>query len=255
MSSYAAELTAILDRENPIPTLGGDIDYTVGATAFRGYVARPESADSGPGVLVIHDWLGVSDYVRMRCDMLARLGYVAFAGDIYGADVRPSGAEAPTVASEYYRNPALWRSRVTGSYEQLLALPGVDPARTAAVGYCFGGATVLQLARTGAGLRAAVSVHGGLQAGLAGEAEGMRAALLVLSGAIDPVVPDDAVQAFEDEMRRVPSLRWELTRYSGAMHAFTIPSANSPEHGAQFNAVAERRSWASMKDFLAESLS
>jgi len=254
--TYAPNLEGILDRE-PTPAagvVGTEVDYTAGDVACRGYLARPDDHGSHPGVLVVHDWLGVTDYVRMRADMLARLGYTAFAADVYGADVRPSPAEAPAVAGSYYGNRALWRERVTGGFDRLRAEPSVDRGRTAAIGYCFGGSGALELARTGVELRAVVSFHGGLPTGPDGEAQRIRAKLLVLRGAIDPVVPDDAVAAFQDELRQAPDLDWQLTTYSGAMHAFTIPDANSPEHGATFNAVAERRSWQAMKEFLAEAL-
>jgi dienelactone hydrolase len=127
-------------------------------------------------------------------------------------------------------------------------------ARTAAIGYCFGGSTALQLARTGADLRAVVSFHGGLETGPDGEAEGIRPALLILTGAIDPVVPVEDVQALQVELGRVPDLDWQVVTYSGAMHAFSVPGANAPDHGAQFDARAERRSWTAMRDFLAEVL-
>jgi dienelactone hydrolase len=254
MTTYDANLQQILDRE-PMPAsgvVGTEVDYEVGDVSCRGYVARPDDTGSHPGVLGVHDWLGVTDYVRMRADMLARLGFTAFAADIYGAEVRPSAADAPAVAGSYYRDRPLWRERVSGGFDRLLAEPTVDRPRTAAIGYCFGGATALELARTGADLGAVVSFHGALPTGPEGEAERIRAKLLVLRGAVDPVVPDEAVLAFEDELRTVPDLDWQLTTYSGAMHAFTIPDANSPDHGAQYNPVAERRSWRAMKDFLGE---
>ena len=252
---YPASLTAILDREPAgAGTRSTEIDYEVDGVVCRGYVARPDDDAEHPGVLIAHDWLGVSDYVRMRADMLARLGYVALAADLYGADVRPTDEEAPQVAGGYYRDLPLLRRRALGGHATLLAQPGVDAGRTAAIGYCFGGSAVLQLARTGADLKGVVSFHGALQTGPEGEAADIRAKLLVLNGAVDPVVPDEAVLAFADELRQVPTLDWQLTAYSGAMHAFTLPDADAPDHGAQFHPAAERRSWLAMKNFLAEVL-
>jgi dienelactone hydrolase len=257
MSTYAPDLARILSRE-PEPAGGmtrSEVEYTVDGTACRGYFAAPaRAAGPVPGVLVVHDWLGVTDSVRMRCDMLARLGYAAFAADIYGADVRPSEAEAPRVAGAYYGDQALWRRRVVGAFDRMRQERAVDPARSAAIGYCFGGSTALQLARTGADLRAVVCFHGGLATGPDGEAEGIRAALLVLTGAIDPVVPSEDVAALQAELGRVPDLDWTVVTYSGAMHAFSVPGADAPDHGAQFDARAERRSWAAMKEFFAEML-
>jgi len=254
--TYTPEQTAILDRE-PLPAVGittAEVDYQVEGVACSGYLARPDDDGPHPGVLVVHNWLGVTDAVRFRADMLARLGYVAFAADVFGADVRPTPEEAPGVAGGYYGDPRLFRARLTGGYEQLLASPGVDRGRTAAIGYCFGGSGVLQLARTGADLRAVVSFHGGLQPGPEGEAADIRAKVLVLTGAIDPVVPPEAVDAFEADLRTAPDLDWQVVTYSGSMHAFTEPGTDAPDHGAQFNAVAEARSWRAMKDFLAEAL-
>lgn len=256
MTMYSAALSGILDRE-PAPASGiesFDVDYRVDGVDYRGYVARPAGEERHPGVLVVHDWLGVTDYVRMRCDMLARLGYTGFAADVYGADVRPSAEDAAAVAGGFYQDRPLWRKRMTEAFDQMISQPSVDSQRTAAIGYCFGGSSVLELARTGAAVDAVVSFHGGLLTGPAGEAERITAKLLVLHGAADPVAPDEALLAFENDLRTAPSVDWQVVTYANAMHAFTLPDANVPEHGAQFQAVAERRSWDAMKTFLAEVL-
>jgi dienelactone hydrolase len=205
-------------------------------------------------VLVVHDWLGVTDATRMRCDMLARLGYAAFAGDVYGAEVRPAPADAAGVVGGFYGDETLWRARVTAAFDRLAEEPGIDPDRLAAIGYCFGGSSALQLARTGAGLKAVVSFHGGLSTGPEGEAAAIRAKVLVLTGGADPVVPDDDVHAFEDELRAAPEVDWQVVTYSGAMHAFTVPGVDMPDHGAAYDERADRRSWTAMKDFFAETL-
>lgn len=255
--SYEPVLQTVLDRE-PEPAGGitaGDVEYEADGVAYRGYLARPaDAAGPLPGVLVVHDWLGVTDATRMRCDMLARLGYVAFAGDVYGADVRPSDAEAMSVAGSYYGDQEKWRAHLQAALDRFSAEPGVDTDRLAAIGYCFGGSSALQLARAGADLRAVVSFHGGLSTGPEGEAQAIRAKLLVLNGGADPVVPDEAVHAFEEELRTAPEVDWQVVTYSGALHAFTVPTANAPEHGAAYDERADRRSWVAMKDFFAETL-
>jgi dienelactone hydrolase len=255
--SYEPELQTVLDRE-PEPAGGitaSDVDYEADGVAYRGYLAMPAGATGPvPGVLVVHDWLGVTDATRMRCDMLARIGYAAFAADVYGADVRPSEAEAPRVAGSYYGDQATWRTRLAAALDRFRQEQGVDTGRLAAIGYCFGGSSALQLARTGADLRAVVSFHGGLSTGPAGEAEQISAKLLVLNGGADPVVPDEAVHAFEQELRAAPAVDWQLVTYSGAMHAFTVPTAHAPDHGAEYDERADRRSWIAMKDFFAETL-
>lgn len=256
MPLYPTSLTAVLDRE-PEPSGGvltSEVDYVVDGAACRGFLARPAGEGAAPGVLVLGDWSGISDHTRMRCEMLARLGFVALAGDVYGGGMTATPEEAPGLAGGFYADQPLWRTRVAGAFDQLLAQPQVDRSRTAAIGYCFGGSGALQLARSGADVTAVVSFHGGLQTGPDGEAAGIRAKLLVLTGAIDPFVPDSAVIAWEDEMRAAPDLDWQLTTYAESMHAFTLPDADAPDHGAQFNAAAERRSWTAMRAFFDEVL-
>ena len=253
MTAYAPALTAILDREPALPAgvLGDEVPYVVGDLDCLGYVARPADSLPHPGVLVIHDWLGVTDVTRMRCDMLARLGYIAFAADLYGAALRPGPQEAAGVAGGFYGDVPLWRERILGGYAQLRAFEDVEQDRTAAIGFCFGGASALHLARTGAAVKGVVSFHGSLPSSPAGEAERIGAELLVLHGGADPLVPDDMVLAFENELRQT-DVDWRIVTYAGAMHAFRVPFANSPEHGAQYDERADRRSWAEMKAFFDE---
>jgi dienelactone hydrolase len=255
--AYETALQTVLDRE-PEPAggvVGTDVDYESDGERFRGYLAVPADADGSlPGVLVVHDWLGVTDATRMRCDMLARLGYAAFAADVYGADVRPSDQDAAGVAGRFYGDQETWRARLSAALGRLAEEPVVDPDRLAAIGYCFGGSSALQLARTGAPLRAVVSFHGGLQTGPEGEAKRIEAKVLVLTGGNDPHVPAESVTALEDELRAVPAIDWQVVTYSGALHAFTVPTANTPEYGAAYDERADRRSWIAMKDFFAEAL-
>jgi dienelactone hydrolase len=229
------------------------VDYHLDGTALQGYLAVDSSStDRRPGVLVIHDWLGVGDYVQVRSQMLARLGYVALAADIYGANVRPTGQEASRVAGRFYGDPALARARATAGLEQLRAHPLVDDDRIAVIGYCFGGYVALELARSGADVAGTVTFHGALSTATPRDAANIRAKLLILTGAADPVVPDEQILEFENALRAAPGVDWQLVRYSGAMHAFTQPEANAPDHGAAYQAAADRRSWAAMRGFFDE---
>jgi dienelactone hydrolase len=214
---------------------------------LEGYLARDIQADERrPAVLVVHDWNGVADNVRMRTQMLARRGYVAFAADLYGAGDRPTGDAAAAEARKYYDDLPLLRSRVAAGFSWLRQHPAVDPARLAVIGYCFGGSAALEFARTGAPARAVVSFHGRLIAHEPSDAAQLAASLLVLSGGVDPVVPDAAVAAFEDELRGAPHVDWQVTTYSGAPHAFTIPGTD------RYRPVADARSWRALVCFLDE---
>jgi dienelactone hydrolase len=230
------------------------VEYKQGNTVLEGFLAYDTAGPAKkPGVLVVHDWLGVSADTRERAEMLARLGYVAFAADIYGKGVRPANAaEAGSLAGKYKGDRALLRARVTAGFQELASLPNVDPNRIAAIGYCFGGTTVLELARTGAKLAGVVSFHGGLDNPTPADDKNIKTKLLVLHGADDPFVPEAQVKAFEDSMRAA-GVDWTLVKYSGAVHAFTVKSAGTDNSkGAAYNARADRRSWKAMQDFFAE---
>lgn len=230
---------AVIETE----TLG----YEHEGVALEGYLARDAQADERrPAVLLLHDWHGVGDTVRMRAQMLARLGYVAFAADLYGVGVRPQGDAAPAEAAKYYNDLALLRTRVAAGFTVLQQHPTVDPARLAVIGYCFGGTAAIEFARTGAPARGVVSFHGGLIAHELSDAAAIAASLLVLTGGDDPVVPPDAVVAFENELRTAPHVDWQVTTYSGAPHAFTIPGTD------RYRPTADARSWRAMVCFLDE---
>jgi dienelactone hydrolase len=130
--------------------------------------------------------------------------------------------------------------------------PGVDPDRIAVMGYCFGGSGAIELVRAGAEIAGAVSFHGALKTGMPAAEGAIKTPLLVLTGAADPVVPDEDVIAFEDELRTAGASDWQVHSYSGALHAFTMPDANSPEYGAAYNATANARSWVAMQSFFDE---
>jgi dienelactone hydrolase len=232
------------------------VDYKQGDTALEGYlVLDTASAARRPGVVVVPDWLGVGKESKRRADDLARLGYVAFVADVYGKGVRPKdGAEAGPLAGKYKSDRPLLRARVRAALDELLKQPAVDAGRVAAIGYCFGGTTVLELARSGAPVAGVVTFHGGLDSPNPADGKNIKARVLILHGADDPYVPPAQVAAVEDELR-AGGVDWQLVKYSGAVHSFTNPDAGGDNSkGAAYNAAADRRSWQAMKDFFAEVL-
>jgi dienelactone hydrolase len=230
------------------------VEYQQGDAVLEGLSVYDDALrGKRPAVLVVHQWMGLGEYEKKRAEMLARLGYNVFAVDIYGKGIRPRNpAEAGTEASKYRDDRALLRARVRAGLNVLARHELTDPQRIVAIGYCFGGTTVLELARSGASLAGVVSFHGGLSTPNPGDAKHIKAKVLVLHGADDPHVSPQEVAAFEEEMRQ-GGVDWELTVYGGAVHAFTDWNAgNDNSKGAAYNERADRRSWAAMKQFFAE---
>ena len=231
------------------------IEYRQGDTLLEGYLSYDDSfSGKRPGVLVIHTWTGVGDYIKGRTDMLARMGFVAFAPDIYGKGVRPRPPkDAGAEMAKYTSNRPLYRARALSGLEVLRAHALVDTARLTAVGYCFGGTGVLELARTGADLLGVVSFHGGpLSSPTPEDGKKIKARVLVLHGADDPNVPPSEVAAFEKEMREA-RVDWQLVAYGNAVHSFTDPGAgNDNSRGAAYNEKADKRSWIAMQAFFSE---
>ena len=230
------------------------VEYKSEGKTLEGFLAYDDSSTKGrPGVLVVHEWTGLNDYTKRRTTDLAKLGYIAFAADIYGKGIRPSSpAEAGKTAAIYKNDRGLMRKRAFAGLEELKKQKLVNKNKLAAIGYCFGGTTVLELARGGADLKGVVTFHGGLSQGEGIETERIIPKLLILHGADDPNVPPKEVTAFEDEMR-TNKANWELVKYSGAVHAFTSPASGSDNSkGVAYNEQADRRSWIAMKNFFAE---
>jgi dienelactone hydrolase len=222
------------------------IEYKQGDATLEGYLAYDDAtAGKRPGVLIVHQWMGLTDYEKNRAAMLAALGYVAFCADIYGQGVRPNNSKEAGAE-------ALLRLRVNAGLEELKKNDLVDPKRIAAIGYCFGGTTVLELARSGAELSGVVSFHGGLDSPAPAAGKNIRCQVLACHGADDPFVSAKDLAAFEDELRAA-KVDWRLIKYGGAVHSFTQPMAgDDPSKGAAYNEKADRRSWQDMKSFFAE---
>ena len=234
--------------------VASDVEYKLGDVTLQGYLAYDNSSsDKRPGILIIHQWKGVSDYEKMRARQLAALGYVAFAVDIYGKDVRPADPkEAGQQAGKYYGDITLYRERLNAGLNELKMQPLVDPDNIAAIGYCFGGSGALELARSGADIKGAVSFHGGLKSQSPSDANNIKCRVLVQHGAIDPYVPEEDVVAFKKEMEDA-KVDYVLTEYAGAVHSFTMESAgDDTSKGSAYNEKADKRSWEAMKIFFSE---
>ena len=231
------------------------VSYEDQGAALTGYLYWDDAVQGKrPGILVIHEWWGLDDYPRERARMLAELGYVAFAADMYGTGkVTDKREQAREWMQEITSDVEWWRQRAFAGLAQLKASDKVDPTRLAAVGYCFGGGTVIQMAYSGSGeLRGVVSFHGALPAAPA-EAKGkIKTPLLILHGQADAMVGPDVVDNFEASLLAAGA-SWELDSYGGVRHSFTNPKADS--HGMdnlKYDALADRRSWQRMQDFFAE---
>jgi dienelactone hydrolase len=232
-----------------------DIDYRDEAVNLRGYLAFDETiAAPRPGVLVFHEGLGLGDFAMARARMLAELGYVALAADMFG-DRRQARnlQEVARLVGDLRSQPQTLRARGRAALAALAALPQVDASRMAAIGFCFGGTVVLELARDGADLKAAVSFHGVVTTKAPAVSGKVKASVLVLTGADDPLAPPEQVRDFEDEMRTAEVRDWQVISYGNTLHGFTNPAADgSMLRSALYSAQADRRSWASMRGLLDE---
>ncbi|MBI4341636.1 MAG: dienelactone hydrolase family protein [Candidatus Omnitrophica bacterium] len=235
-------------------TLTERIEYQDGEAVLEGYLARDQHLEApAPGVLVVHEWKGLNAYAERRAEQLAGLGYVAFAVDMYGKGVRAKDHEEAAHLSGLYRNDRqLMRRRILTALATLRRQPLVDAARIAAIGYCFGGTTVLELARSGADVLGVASFHGGLQAPMPTRAGEVRAKVIVFHGADDRFIPSEEVAAFVQEMQAAHA-DYRLIQYPGAVHSFTVPEAgDDPSAGMAYNESADKASWKELEEFLGE---
>ena len=232
------------------------LKYTLGDRTMIGYLAYPADLTAPrPGVLVVHEWYGCNAYARRRAEQLAELGYVALAADMYGdGKVAADTQEAGRLATALKQDRPEMRKRAHAALVALQSFRLTDTNRLAAIGYCFGGTTVLELARSGASLAAVVSFHGGLDSPRPEDGRNIKAALLVCHGANDPYTSVTDMNAFQDELRKA-GVDWQLVLYGNAVHSFSNPEAgNDPAKGAAYNEKADRRSWELMQAFLRERL-
>ena len=234
---------------------GKDVEYSAQGVVMKGYIAYDENVKGRqPGVLVVHEWWGLNEYARMRARMLAELGYTALAVDMYGGGKQAEHPDdAGKFAAEASKNFEVAKARFTAAMDFLKQQETVDPTRIAAIGYCFGGGVVLNMARQGLDLKGVASFHGSLTAARPAQPGGIKAKILVLHGADDKFIPPEQVEAFKQEMKSAGA-DFQFISYPGAVHSFTNPEAT--ELGKKFNmpiaynADADRKSWDELRNFL-----
>jgi len=233
------------------------IEYLHEGTVLEGYLAYEDGAmpRSLPGVLIAHEWRGFGDYVKGRAEQIARLGYAAFAIDMYGKGVYAKDhQEAAALSGAFRQDRAKMRKRAHAGLEVLTSQGVVDPGRLAAIGYCFGGTTVLEMARAGEPLGGVVTFHGGLATPQPEDAANITARVLVLHGAEDPHISQEELAEFQEQMDAAGA-DYRVIQYPGAVHSFTVKDAGGdPSTGTAYNAEADQESWNAMESFLAAVL-
>ncbi len=230
------------------------VEYKHGDTVLEGYLAYDDAETAKkPGILVVHEWKGLNDYAKSRAEQLAGLGYVALAVDMYGKGIRAKDHDEAAKLSGVYRNDRnLMRERAKAAYDFLKSQEPVDPDRIAAIGYCFGGTTVLEMARAGFDLKGVASFHGGLSTPVPAKPGDVKARIIAFHGADDKFIPAEDVKNFQEEMRQAGA-DWQFVVFSDAIHSFTVPEAGTDKStGMAYNEKADKRSWATLLNFLNE---
>lgn len=232
-----------------------NLEYTNGKTKFIGHLAGEDGGTGRrPGIVVFPEAFGLGDHAKKRADRLAQLGYVALAADINGDGALYNDmAQLGPVIQGFYDDRAEWRSRARAALDALRAQPGVDGSRLAAIGYCFGGTTALELARSGAPLAAIATFHAGLIAELPEDAGRLRARVLINHGADDPLVKKEVIDTVMTELRR-DKVDWQVIFYGNAVHSFTNPEADARQVPAlKYHKEADERSWSVMRHLFEEA--
>lgn len=237
---------------------GTEVTYSSGATTMKGYLAYDDAIDGKrPGVLVVHEWWGQNEYARKRARMLAELGYTALAVDMYGDGKQANHPEdAAKFSAELKNNLPEMTARFGAAMKLLRLHPTVEPKNMAAIGYCFGGGVVLEMARRGFNLRAVASFHGNLDTERPTRKGMIKAKLLVANGAADPFTKPEQIAAFKQEMDAA-EVDYRFINYPGAKHSFTNPAAD--RYGKQFNLpleynqTADEASWQALQELFRES--
>ncbi|PQO27566.1 dienelactone hydrolase family protein [Blastopirellula marina] len=232
------------------------IQYQVGDKTFDGYLAYDDAVEGPrPGVVVFHEWWGLNDYAKKRTEMLAELGYVAFAADMYGdgkfvEHPKDAGQMAGTVRA----NVDQWQKRAVAALDVLKKQPQCNAAKIAAIGYCFGGSTALQLGYTGADIDAIATFHAALPTPSAEQAKAIKAKVLVCNGADDSFVSQDSINAFQEKLKDA-NVDLNFVAFPGAVHSFTVEDAGKHGNpGMQYNKEADEKSWTLLLELLKSEL-
>lgn len=231
-----------------------NVEYKDGNTVLEGYLAYNDAiTGKRPTIIVVHEWWGLNNYIKRRCNMLAKLGYVAFAADIYGKGNRATTPqEAGKLASIYTKNTKLARERIVTAYNLVRKYKFVDTNKMAVIGYCFGGGVAMELGMSGANIKGIVTFHGALNLPDTSDIKNIKAKVLILHGANDPYVKREVINKLMGVMDR-DGIVYEVNFYSNTVHAFTNPaSGNDPSKGVAYNKLSDERSWQAMKDFFHE---
>lgn len=226
------------------------VEYKSGDTTCEGvHIFDDANEQRRPGVLIVHQWTGISAHEIERAKRLAGLGYNVFIADIYGKGIRPQPPESAKEAGKYKSNRTLFRERLKSAMQVLASDTRTNNKELGAIGFCFGGTGVLELARDGNEVKGVVSFHGGLGTPTPEDAKNIKGKVLVLHGADDPHVPDDEVNAFKKEMADA-KISYEFIAYPGAVHSFTQKSAgNDNSKGSAYNEAADVQSWEALRTF------
>ncbi len=232
------------------------VTYEYDGVPLKGYLAWDDSfSGKRPGVLVVHEWWGLNDYARKRADELAKLGYVAFACDMYGGGkTTEHPKEAGAFAGEVRKNLKTWQGRALAGLKVLQGNEHVDGQKLAAIGYCFGGSTALELAYAGAPLKAVATFHAALPVPTPEQAKAIKARILVCHGADDAFIPPETIQKFKAALDAA-KVDYKFESYPGAVHSFTVPTADKVGmKGMAYNAAADRQSWEAMQALFRETI-
>jgi len=242
-----------IDAQNVPSIKWEEVTYTDGAVTLKGFVAYNEKQQGKrPAIIVVPEWWGCTEYTRMRARMLAELGYIAIAADMYGdGKIADNPTDAQTYATPFYKDPMLGKSRIAAAVNKISTYPQADVNKMAAIGYCFGGSMVLNAAKLGMNFKGVVSFHGGL-AGVPATPGTTKAKILVCHGAADKFISAEEIKKFRDNLDEV-KVPYIFKSYEGALHAFS--NTNATAMGQKFNMAiayneaADKQSWADMKDF------